>query len=235
LYFVRFQICSTVYTDYPLPTMRISNLLLLLVAQATALNVVLPGGTGPLGQILASRLSHHDVTILCRNSFLASAPNRVTGDFGWVGANFLKKNPHVRLRDWDGGDLLDIVGSDWLGWQDDALSSADVVVNLVGGFTEQRVMACERIVRESLSINPNVLQVYVSPTEAELPDISPGMTSLKKERLRKCEEMVKSNCQNSECLRLESFRLEKGCDEIQKVIDDWAAASLKSEPALEVK
>jgi hypothetical protein len=215
--------------------MRFYNFLLLLVAQATALNVVLPGGTGPLGQILASRLSHHDVTILTRNSFLAGAPNRVTGDFGFVGASFLKKNPHVRLRDWDGGDLLDIVGCDWLGWQDDALLRADIVVHLVGGYTEQRVMACERLVRESLSINPNALQVSVSPTEEELPDISPGMTTLKKERLRKCEEMVKSNCLNAECLRLETFRLEKGCDEIQKVIDDWAAATLKSEPALEVK
>jgi hypothetical protein len=203
--------------------MRICTLLLLLAAQATALNVVLPGGTGPLGQILASRLSDHDVTILTRNSFLAGAPNRVTNEFGWVGVSFLKKNPHVRLRDWDGGDLLDIVGSDWLGWQDDALASADIVVHLVGGFTEQRVMACERVVRESLIINPNALQVSVSPTESELASISPGMATLKKERLRKCEDLIKSNCLNAECLRLESFRLEKGCDEIQKVIDDWTA------------
>jgi hypothetical protein len=214
------------YRTRPLPKMRVSTLLLLLVAQATALNVVLPGGTGPLGQILASRLSHHDVTILTRNSFLAGAPNRVTNEFGWVGATFLKKNPHVRLRDWDGGDLLDIVGSDWLGWQDDALGSADVVVHLVGGYTEQRTMACERIVRESLILNPNALQVSVSPTEEELASISPGMATLKKERLRKCEEMVKSNCPNAECLRLESYQLEKGCDAIQKVIDEWAAAVL---------
>jgi hypothetical protein len=202
---------------------RLCSLLLLLVAHATALNVVLPGGTGPLGQILASRLSNHDVTILTRNSFLAGSPNRVTEQFGWVGLNFLKNNPHVRLRDWDGGDLLDIVGSDWLGWQDEALVGADVVVHLVGGFTEQRKMACERVVRESLSFNAFALQVTVSPTQEDLASISPGMATLKKERLRLCEDMVKSNCINSECLRLEAFRLEKGCDEILKVIDDWAA------------
>jgi hypothetical protein len=215
---------STVQYHY-IPKMRVCTLFLLLVPQVvTALNVVLPGGTGPMGQILASRLSHHDVTILTRNSFLAGAPNRVTNEFGWVGATFLKKNPHVRLRDWDGGDLLDIVGSDWLGWQDDALVSADVVVHLVGGYTEQRTMACERIVRESLMINPNALQVSVSPTEEELASISPGMATLKKERLRKCEDLVKLNCPNAECLRLESFQLEKACDAIQKVIDELAAA-----------
>ena len=50
----------------------------------------------------------------------------------------------MALRDWDGGDPLDIVGADWIGWQDDALKVADVVVKLVGGYTEQRVLATER-------------------------------------------------------------------------------------------
>jgi len=188
---------------------------------ADALNVVLAGGTGSIGSKLASRLSNHEVTILARNAFLAAAPSRVTEDFGWVGANFMKKNPHVRLRDWDGGDLLDIVGQDWLGWQDDVLKPADVVVNLVGGFTEQRVMACERLVRESLSLNKDALQITVSPTEEDLPNFSPGAQALKKERIKLCEDMVKSNCVNAICLRIESNHEDTGCDRIQAAIEDW--------------
>ena len=119
-------------------------LLLLVLAtfvHVDALNIVIPGGTGKIGQKVASALGSqgHTVQILCRNSFLASAPARVSGDFGWVGKAYLNSNPRVSLRDWDGGDLLDIVGQDWLGWQDDALAGADAVVNLVGGYTEQRV------------------------------------------------------------------------------------------------
>lgn len=196
---------------------------ILITAKVSALNVVLPGGTGPLGQALASRLVEHDVTILCRNAFLAAAPNRVTHDFGWVGIGYLKKHPHVSLRDWDGGDLLDIVGSDWVGWQDDTLAKADVVINLVGGFTEQRVMACERLVRESASFNTDALHVTVSPTKEDLASMSPGMPTLKNGRVQLCEEMVKSNLVNSECVRLEANRLEKGCDEIIKAIDAFAA------------
>ena len=36
------------------------------------------------------------------------------------------------LRDWDGLDLLDIVEQDWVGWQEDALPNAQVVVHLTG-------------------------------------------------------------------------------------------------------
>ena len=125
-----------------------------IVSTSAALNICIAGGTGELGKAVASNLSQHSVTILSRNAFLASAPSRVTENFGWVGRNFLDKNQHVRIRDWDGGDLLDIVGCDWIGWQDDALKPADVVINLVGGYTQQRIMATERIVRESLRVNP---------------------------------------------------------------------------------
>merc|ERR1712071_541374 len=80
---------------------------------------VIAGGTGKVGRLLSSTLTNsksgHTVTILCRNKFLASAPSRVSSDFGWVGKSFLDKNPNVNLRDWDGGDLLDIVGCDWMG------------------------------------------------------------------------------------------------------------------------
>ena len=184
-----------------------------------ALNVVLAGGSGELGKGLASRLSpKHQVTILSRNKYLASAPNRVTETFGWVGKRFLQKHPHVSIRDWDGGDLLDIVGCDWMGWQGDTLAKADVVVNLVGGYTEQRTMATERLVRESLSINPNALQVTVSPIDEEV--------QLKKirDRLKLCEEMVSTNCANSVCLRLEANRLEESCEKLKKIIDDLEAA-----------
>ncbi|GKY90591.1 hypothetical protein MPSEU_000032800 [Mayamaea pseudoterrestris] len=188
-----------------------------------ALRVVLAGGTGPIGQGVAARCdkANHDVVILARNSFLASAPARVTQDFGWVGQGFLTKHCNVRLRDWDGGDLLDIVGQDWVGWQEDVLKGANVVVHLVGGFTEQRVMACERLVRESLTCNRDALHVTVAPTLQDLELLSPGMTKLKNDRIVKCEEMVKANCANHMCLRIEANRVEQGCDEIFAAIGGW--------------
>ena len=100
---------------------------------AQSLNIVIAGGTGKVGRLLSTTLNNqkkHDITILCRNSFLASAPAKVSGDFGWLGEAFLAKHDSVQLRDWDGGDLLDIVGCDWQGWQDDTLPKADLVVLL---------------------------------------------------------------------------------------------------------
>mmetsp|Transcript_14171 Transcript_14171/g.25686 ORF Transcript_14171/g.25686 Transcript_14171/m.25686 type:complete len:213 (-) Transcript_14171:9-647(-) len=199
----------------------LSVLLLVLATPAFSLNIVIAGGTGKVGQKLASSyLLDHDVTILCRNAFLAAAPSRVSGDFGWVGQSFLDRNPHVTLRDYDGGDLLDIVGQDWVGWQEDALKPANVVLNLVGGFTKQREMATERIVRESLKFNPAALQITVSPKEEELKIFSPGMYDAKVARLALCEEMVRENCHNSACLRVEYNDLENTCKHIMDVIID---------------
>lgn len=185
-----------------------------LFSATSALNICIAGGTGELGCLVASKLPQHSVTILARNAFLASAPSRVTDAFGWAGQRFLDKNQHVRIRDWDGGDLLDIVGCDWIGWQDDALKPADVVINLVGGYTQQRNMATERIVRESLRVNPNALQITVSPTEESMKALSPGMFTAKSKRLQDCEDMVKQNCRKSVCLRLNAYELEKSCQAI---------------------
>ena len=91
---------------------------IILVLNVEALNVVIAGGSGNIGRKIIPMLSNHDITVLSRNSFLASAPARVTEVFGYLGESFLKKNQHLKLRDWDGGDLLDIVGKDWVGWQD---------------------------------------------------------------------------------------------------------------------
>lgn len=179
-----------------------------------ALNVVIAGGTGTLGRALIPKLSDHDVTILTRNAFLAATPSRVTKDFGHLGASFLNKHPFVRLRDWDGGDLTDIVGQDWVGWQDDALKSADVLVYLVGGYTQQRTMATERLVRESLRVNPGVLHVTVNPVEEDIPILSPGMFTTKSKRINDCEDMVKKNCWNHECLRLEVYKMDATLDAI---------------------
>lgn len=189
---------------------------------AHCFNVVLAGGTGNLGRALSSSLANdgHDVTILCRNAFLAASANRVSGDFGWLGRSFLDKNPGIKLRDWDGGDLLDIVGQDWLGWQEDTLANADVVVNLVGGFTQQREMAAERIVRESLRVNPTALQITVGPKDEELNMITPGAFSAKVARLKQCEDLVSVNCANFECMRIEANRIDGSCGEIKKVIYD---------------
>jgi hypothetical protein len=209
-----------------LPTTLVSlSLVLVLLFSAPlssiALTLLLAGGTGPIGQGVAARCTAHDVTVATRNAFLAATPSRVSADFGWVGQHFLKRMTHVRLRDWDGGDLLDIVGNDWLGWQDDCLKPADIVVHLVGGYTEQRVMACERLVRESLRVNPSALHVTVSPVNVAT--ISPGLLKLKNERLDKCERMVQQNCLHFKCLRLNATgnQVEEACNAIQKVIDDW--------------
>lgn len=188
------------------------------VSMCEGLQIAIAGGTGKLGKLLLPKLVDHDVTVLTRNSFLASAPNKVTDTFGYLGKGFLAKHPHVRLRDWDGGDLLDIVGSDFLGWQEDALKNADVVVHLFGGYTEQREMATERLVRESFQFNKGAVHVAVNPIEDEITFISPGMVTVKKNRVQKCEDMVRENCSNSRCLRLEAFKDEEACQEIFETI-----------------
>ena len=186
-----------------------------------ALNVVVAGGTGKFGRALIPKLVEHDITVLSRNSFLASAPSRVTEVFGYLGASFLSKNPNVKIRDWDGGDLLDIVGKDWVGWQEDALEEADVIIHLVGGYTEQRTMAAERIVRESYRINRNAMHITVNPIEEDIPILSPGMVTLKTKRVKECEDMVKENCLNSVSLRVEANDIENSCEEICKAIKSW--------------
>lgn len=86
-------------------TLLICVVLSLLQLRVEALNVVIAGGTGEVGRALSAKLASegHSVTILCRNSFLASAPARVSSDFGWLGEGFLSKHPTIKLRDWDGG------------------------------------------------------------------------------------------------------------------------------------
>ena len=196
------------------------------VPEVTSLqNIVLAGGTGPLGKALASRLfqeEKYQVTILARNAFLAAAPSRVTNEFGYLGESFLRKNsPRVKLRDWDGGDLLDIVGQDWLGWQQDTLAQADCVVLLTGGFTEQRVMATERVLREMLawSKNKNAKIITVSPENVE--NLSPGARALKEERIQRCEQMIKQNWNNCECLRLPIYQIEKNSEIILRSIETY--------------
>jgi hypothetical protein len=65
----------------------------------------------------------------------------------------------------------------------------------------------------------------VSPTEQDLPILSNGAVSLKIDRVNRCEDIVKANCPNTVCLRLEAFRQEKACDEIMAVIENWANQS----------
>jgi hypothetical protein len=186
------------------------------------LNIVIPGGTGRLGRLLLPQLAQHDVTVLSRNAYLASAPNRVTGIFGYLGAAFLERNQHVRpIRDWDGGDLLEIVGKDFIGWQEDTLVTADVVVHLVGGYSQQRKMATERIVKESLTYNPNALHITVNPIETDIGILSPGLVGLKCKRVQECEDIVKQYCANVVALRLEAYREDVVCTEICNAINSW--------------
>uniref|UniRef100_A0A7S1BHI4 NAD-dependent epimerase/dehydratase domain-containing protein n=1 Tax=Corethron hystrix TaxID=216773 RepID=A0A7S1BHI4_9STRA len=194
--------------------------LLLTFPPVAALHVVITGGTGPLGQAVSHVLSNppqsHKITVLTRNSFLASTPSRVSSDFGWIGKSFLSSHPNVFLRDWDGGDLLDIVGKDWIGWQEDTLSNADVVINLVGGLTVQRSMATERIIRGLSEVgNPRTMVVSVSPTDEDL------RTKLRKDRVALCEKMVQANCPNGVCLRFgeEKKEFQRACEEIVRLVD----------------
>jgi len=197
-----------------------------LLSTVSALHIVMPGGSGPVGKLLASKLSPATkVTILSRNKYLASAPNKVTEVFGWVGEGYLRQHPNVQIRDWDGGDLLDIVGCDWMGWQDDTLAKADIIINLCGGYTEQRIMATERVVRESLKVNPNAFQIVVSPTEEDISVISPVATDVKLGRVAACEDMVTKNCRNSKCVRIEANRLDQSCDKILQAIQEWEKES----------
>lgn len=193
------------------------------VVPVAALNICIAGGTGNFGRLLASKLVENGdaVTILSRNKYLASSPSRVTETFGWLGESYLNRYPHVTIRDWDGGDLLDIVGKDWVGWQEDTLSKADVVINLVGGFTNQRLMAVERIVRESTVHNPTALQITVSPKDVEdisILDNGPAAATVKWNRLEQCENIVKQNCIRYKCFRFEANCLKKSCDEIMATI-----------------
>ena len=110
--------------------------------------------------------------------------------------------------------MLDIVGCDFLGWQEDTLQKADIVVNLVGGYTEQRTMACERIVRESLRVNPSAKQVILSMADDDL------RITLKKNRAKACEDMLEANCMDSVCLRAEMNDVNGACGQIMKVIDN---------------
>lgn len=200
------------------PIMNYIQAILLACAfqSVSSLNIVIAGGTGKVGRLLSSSLHNenkgHKITVLCRNAFLASAPAKVSEAFGWLGESFLNKHDSIDLRDWDGGDLLDIVGCDWQGWQDDALPKADVIVNLVGGYTEQRTMACERLVRESLRLNPSAKHVLLSMADVDL------KTTLKKNRAKECEDMITANCFDSVCLRAEMYDVKGANSQIMDVI-----------------
>ena len=206
---------------------RISNAFVLILSLniglvQSALHVVIPGGTGKMGRLLSQELVEkgHDVTILSRNTFLASTPARVSGDYGWLGEAFVNKyKGDVTLRDWDGGDLLDIVGCDWMGWQDDIFSSpkkkVDFIVHLVGGYTDQRVMACERIIRECISYNQIVSTHHIS-----LSPVDSDLTPIKLKRVTKCEDMIKTNCPTHKCLRAEINDYAGAIKNIMQIIDD---------------
>ena len=115
--------------------------------------------------------------------------------------------------------MLDIVGQDWVGWQEDALQGADAVIHLVGNYTEQRTMATERLVRESLRVNPDAFHIIVLPREEDIPVLTPGLVTLKKDRLAHCEKLVVENLPNTACLRVEANRVEDMCETIKKTLE----------------
>ena len=96
--------------------------------------------------------------------------------------------------------------------------------------TEQRVMACERLIRESYAVSSKskkALHITVNPTDEDLFMISPlASMPLKQKRMKQCEEMVQSNCANYKCLRLEANRVQQGADEIHATIKEYAASQI---------
>ncbi|GMH68254.1 hypothetical protein TrRE_jg8961 [Triparma retinervis] len=169
-------------------------------------HIVIAGGTGRVGkQIITTLLDpkspnskDYRITVLARNKFLASAPNRVSGDFGYLGKGFISRYPGLlTLRDYDGGDLLDIVGMDWMGWEE-VLADCDLFVNAVGTFTEQRTKAVRRfgdfIEREENKLpgsgKKSIKQLHISPTNELLRAVSKVAVDTKIERVRDCEIML---------------------------------------------
>ena len=74
-------------------------------------------------------------------------------------------------------------------------------------------MACERIVRESLRLCPSAKQVLLSMDDEDL------KTTLKKDRAKKCEDMLSGNCRDVVCLRAEMYDVDGACKQIMNVID----------------
>eukprot|EP00520_Triparma_pacifica_P011254 CAMPEP_0118657318 /NCGR_PEP_ID=MMETSP0785-20121206/13956_1 /TAXON_ID=91992 /ORGANISM="Bolidomonas pacifica, Strain CCMP 1866" /LENGTH=220 /DNA_ID=CAMNT_0006550231 /DNA_START=235 /DNA_END=894 /DNA_ORIENTATION=- len=170
-------------------------------------HVVIAGGTGRVGKEIITTLldpnrpSGNDfkITVLARNKFLASAPGRVSADFGWLGKGFISRYPSLSLRDYDGGDLLDIVGMDWMGWEE-VLSDCDLFVNAVGTLTEQRKKACMRfgdfIKREEEKLpgsgRKTIKQLHLSPTDDLLRKYNKVAVEAKISRVRDCKILLQS-------------------------------------------
>jgi len=74
-------------------------------------------------------------------------------------------------------------------------------------------VACERIVRESLRVNPTAKQITLSPVDEDL------SMKLKRDRVALCEKMIKDNCAASSCLRVEENDIDGACKKIMSAID----------------
>ena len=127
---------------------RLLVLLLLLIplSYVTSLSYVGVGATGAFGRKWIDSVSgSDDMLVLARNGFLASAPSRVSHDYGYLGPKLMRKSK-CKVRDWDGGDMLDITGSTWVGWQGDVENfGCDVAVCMTGCLYEARIMAVDRM------------------------------------------------------------------------------------------
>lgn len=174
------------------------------IVGVSALKVVIAGGTGRLGSTVASKLKDHTVLLLSRNSFSASSISATPKkNRPFIGDGYFNDNPHVDIHDWDGGNNGNIISSGE--WQEEALKGADVVVNLVGDYTNQRLKAAERIVHETLRYSKQAVQITVSPKSGEsVRTLASGAYANVEKRIDQCEEMVQNNCLYSVCLRLDA-------------------------------
>lgn len=129
---------------------------------------VVAGGTGVLGHRLLDTLLANGgaATCLARNAYLARTPKRISHDWG-----HLPKRLHdargLKVRDYCGGCPLDIVGQDWIGWQDDALPGATAVYNVAGPMSQDRLLLAQRMA-EGLKRHPPKVFVSVEPTQAAM-------------------------------------------------------------------
>mmetsp|Transcript_7488 Transcript_7488/g.23547 ORF Transcript_7488/g.23547 Transcript_7488/m.23547 type:complete len:272 (+) Transcript_7488:1426-2241(+) len=158
-----------------MPSLRLVVVSLLCAAPAAALKLVFAGATGGIGSAVAERCARegHDVTILCRNAYLAVTPSRVSEDFGWVGearaARWAEEGfgQRITFRDWTGGDELDSVSDRWVGWED-SLVGADAVVFAVGDLgrdgRQRPVEALARAAREADEAAPSYY-VHLAPVD----------------------------------------------------------------------
>ena len=123
-------------------------LLCLLPLSVLPLSYIGVGATGPVGRRFIDLVGGRRATMCSFWGEMASwhLLGRVSHDYGYLGPKLMKKTG-AKIRDWDNGDILDITGDTWIGWQDDVANfKGDVAIGFTGCLYDARVMAVDRLV-----------------------------------------------------------------------------------------